>query len=401
MRVLWITLALLVSQISIAEDNKPVEENSEEAFSENFKIIKSIPATSVKDQYMTGTCWSFSGLSFIESELIRLGRGEFDLSEMYVVHHTYERKAKRYVRMHGNINFAPGGEFNDVTDIILEYGIVPDEVYNGLLVDDEKHIHSEMDLVLEEYVKAIITNPNKNLSGVWEDGFRKVLESYLGEIPEKFEYNGEKYTPETFAGYLGINASDYIMLSSFTHEPFYESFILEVPDNWSWGEVYNVPLEEFTMIVDSAIRNGYSVAWSSDVSEDGFCFDKGMAIAPEIVYASCASRQKEKWDEKTKKEKEEILFNSKKPVKEIYVDQELRQKAFEDYSTTDDHGMHIVGLAYDKKGNSYYYVKNSWGNDNPFNGYMFVSQPYFQYKTIAVMVHKDAIPKYIFEKIQQ
>ncbi|GAH83742.1 unnamed protein product, partial [marine sediment metagenome] len=223
--------------------------------------------------------------------------------------------------MHGKINFAPGGEANDVVDVIADHGIVPEEIYSGLKVDPEKHIHGEMDKVLQEYVDAIVSNPDKKLSTVWEDGFQNVINSYLGEIPGSFEYKGENYTAATFTEQLGINPDDYVMITSFSHQPFYSSFILEIPDNWSWKESYNVPLHELTQIVDSAIYNEYSVVWAADISEEGFNFKHGLALAPRLLYESHSDRELVKWSKKTDEEKEEVIFNMKKPVQEIKVTQ--------------------------------------------------------------------------------
>ncbi len=392
---------LLLSFITSAftENTDDVNNSGEQEKGDQIKIVKTLPSTPVKDQYKTGTCWSFCTISLLESELLRMGQGEFDLSEMFIVHQNYLRKANRYVRMHGKNNFSAGGEANDVIDVINLKGIVPEDIYSGLKVDSEKHIHLEMDKVLEEYVDVIITNPNKKLSEVWEDGFRKVLESYLGDIPEEFDYHGNNYNPMSFKEYLGINLDDYIMVTSFSHVPFYQSVVLEVPDNWSWKESYNVPLDEFSQIVDSALYNGYSVAMATDNSELGFNFKKGMALAPTILYGPQSKREEEKWSSKTDDEKKEIIFNMKNPVEELIVTQANRQEAFDNYSTTDDHGMHIVGIARDKSDKKYYYVKNSWGTDNPYEGYLFVSDAYFKYKTISIMLHKDAIPDEIATKL--
>ncbi|MGD2035830.1 MAG: C1 family peptidase [Bacteroidales bacterium] len=398
-KVLLIFLILSLTGNLIAGGSDDITLSGETEAKEQITIIRQLPVTPVRDQYKTSTCWSFSTISLLESELLRTGRGEYDLSEMFIVHQNYIRKAKKYVRMHGKINFAPGGESNDVVDIIASYGIVPEDIYSGLKVDSEKHIHSEMDKVLEEYVDAVVTNPDNKLSDVWEDGFKKVLDSYLGEMPESFNYKGENYTPSSFYDQLGIDPDDYIMITSFIHVPFYQPFILEIPDNWSWEESYNVPLDELTQIMDSALYSGYSVAWAADVSEEGFNFKKGFAVVPKIIYGSYSEREMEKWSEKTTEEKEEIMFNMKKPVKELEVTPENRQKAFDNYSTTDDHGMHIVGIARDKNARKFYYVKNSWGIDNPFNGYLFVSDAYFRYKTISVMLHKEAIPMNIAKKL--
>jgi bleomycin hydrolase len=381
------------------ENTDDINSSVEEDIGNQIKIIKMLPTTPVKDQYKTGTCWSFCTISLLESELLRLGQGEFDLSEMFVVYQNYLRKANRYVRMHGKNNFSAGGEANDVVDAISLKGIVPEDIYSGLKVDSEKHIHFEMDKVLEEYVDAVITNPNKKLSEVWEDGFRKVLESYLGDIPEEFDYQGNRYSPMSFKEYLGINLDHYIMVTSFSHVPFYQPVVLEIPDNWSWKESYNIPLDEFSVLLDSALFNGYSVAWAADNSEYGFSFKKGMAVAPAILYGSHSRREEEKWSSKSDEEKKEIIFNMKDPVEEIEITQSNRQEAFDNYSTTDDHGMHIVGIAKDTHDKKFYYVKNSWGTDNPFDGYLFVSDAYFKYKTISIMLHRDAIPEEIAKKL--
>ena len=400
MRSLFILIALSFFISSFGTNNESENWNEEQEQGEQIKIIKLIPSTPVKDQYKTGTCWSFCTVSLLESELLRMNKGEFDLSEMYFVYQNYLRKAKKHVRMHGKVNFSSGGESNDVVDVMTLHGIVPEDIYSGLKVDSEKHIHSEMDKVLQEYVDVIITNPNEKLSNSWEEGFRKVLESYLGEVPTSFDYKGKSYTALSFNEQLGINPDDYIMITSFSHIPFYSSHILELPDNWSWKESYNVPLEELEQIVDSAIYNGYSVAWSTDISEEGFSFKKGLALTPEILYSTHSEKEKEKWSEKTEVEKDEIIFSMKNPAQEIKVNQSNRQEAFDNYNTTDDHGMHIIGIAEDNSKRKFYYVKNSWGINNPNKGYIYVSDAYFKYKTISIMLHKDAVPVDIAVKLK-
>lgn len=234
----------------------------------HFTAIKEIPNTPVKDQYRSGTCWSFSGLGFLEAEMLRKGKSEVDLAEMFIVWHTYDEKASKYVRLHGNLNFSAGGAFHDVTNIIKRYGIVPEEAYTGLNYGETKHVHGEMDRVLKKQVEAVIENPNKKLSPAWREALRGTLDSYLGEIPETFEYKGQTYTPMSFASdYVGLDMDDYVQISSYTHHPFYSKFVIEVPDNWMWGQVYNVPLEDMEAIVDNSIENGYTVAWAADVSE--------------------------------------------------------------------------------------------------------------------------------------
>ncbi|HCE58607.1 MAG TPA: aminopeptidase [Prolixibacteraceae bacterium] len=361
-----------------------------------------LPVTPVKDQYRTGTCWSFSTLSFFESEMIRLGKPEVDLSEMFVVRNTYSDKAKRYVRLHGEGSFSAGGAFHDAKNVIVNYGIVPEQVYNGLNYGETKHVHGEMDNTLKQQVDAVIENKNKKLSTVWNQPFEATLDSYLGKLPESFEYEGKKYTPKSFASdFVGLNMNDYIEITSYTHHPFYTEFVLEVPDNWSWDKVYNVPVNELEVIIDNSLANGYTVAWAADVSEKGFVTsNKGVAVLPAIVPGEMSDAEIARWEALPEREKERELYKLEKPVPEINVTQEMRQTAFDSYETTDDHGMHIIGTAKNQEGNVFYKVKNSWGDYNEYKGFFYVSKPYVNLKTMCIMVHKDAVPKQIREKLK-
>lgn len=374
--------------------------NEGENFHFNDKIV--LPATSVKDQHRTGTCWSFAGLSFLESEMIRNGQSGVDLSAMFIVYHTYLEKARKYVRMHGNTNFSAGGAFHDVTNMIHKYGIVPEEIYKGLNYGEDKHVHGELDQLLETQVKAVIKNPNRKLSPVWIESISNTLDSYLGEIPENFEYKGKTYTPVSFArDFVGLNMNDYIEISSFTHHPFYSKFIIEIPDNWSWDKVYNVPLNELEEIMDFAIENGYTIGWAADVSERGFMSgNKGIAVMPSRNVLDMTDAEITRWENLTERQREEELYRVNGPVSEIEVTQERRQVAFDNFQTTDDHAMHIIGTATDQIGNIYYKVKNSWGNYNLFDGYFYASKPYFNYKTISIMLHKNGVPPHIRNKLE-
>ncbi|MHA7109637.1 aminopeptidase C [Sunxiuqinia elliptica] len=367
----------------------------------HFTSIKEIPNTPVKDQYRSGTCWSFSGLGFLEAEMLRKGKSEVDLAEMFIVWHTYDEKASKYVRLHGNLNFSAGGAFHDVTNIIKRYGIVPEEAYTGLNYGEAKHVHGEMDRVLKKQVEAVIENPNKKLSPAWREALRGTLDSYLGEIPETFEYKGQTYTPMSFASdYVGLDMDDYVQISSYTHHPFYSKFVIEVPDNWMWGQVYNVPLEDMEAIVDNSIENGYTVAWAADVSEKGFSTSKkGVAVIPDADKQEMSDAEIARWEELSDKEKNDELYKLEKPGAEKVITQEMRQEAFDNYTTTDDHGMLIVGTAKDQNGSIYYKVKNSWGDYNNYDGFFYASKPYVKYKTMSIMVHKDAIPKSIQKKL--
>jgi bleomycin hydrolase len=376
------------------------QDEEQESNAYTFEIIKENPATPVKNQYRSGTCWSFSGLSFIESELLRMGKGEYDLSDMFVVRNTYEEKAKRYVRFQGKINFGGGGAFHDVTYVMKEFGIVPESVYKGKLMGEENHIHGEMDAVTEAYVDAVIKNRNKKLSPAWFNGFQGIMDAYMGDYPETFEYEGRDYTPQSFADMLGINPDDYIEIGSYTHHPFYEKFIIEIPDNWLLDEIYNVPLDEMMEIIDNSIENGYTVAWGSDVSEKGFSWKNGVAIIPDEELHDLSGTEKERWEKLTDKEKSKALYSFEEPVKEKTITQELRQIEFDNYLSTDDHGMHITGMAKDQDGNIFYKVKNSWGaEDHIYDGYFFASKAFVELKTIDIMVHKDAVPDHIRAKL--
>lgn len=364
-----------------------------------FTKITEVPVTSVKDQYKSGTCWSFAGLALLEAEVLRTKKEEVDLSEMWIVRHAYYEKAIRYVRFHGHNNFGAGGAFHDVTNMIAKYGIVPEDIYPGLHYGTEKHVHGELDEILKAYVDAVVKNPNKELTTAWLKGFESILDAYFGKKPETFIYKGKQYTPISFAQYLGIVPSDYVVITSFTHAPFYKPFVLELPDNWAHDVAYNVPLQELEEIIDYALNNGYAVGWASDVSEKGFSWRNGLAIVPEVKIEDLSGTERERWEALTPAEREKELYKFEKPLPEKTITQELRQMAFDNYTTTDDHGMLIVGIYKDQNGNKFYKVKNSWNTNNPYDGYLFASRAFVLYKTTNIMVHKDAIPKAIRKKL--
>lgn len=359
----------------------------------------SIPTTSVKNQFRSGTCWCFSGLSFIENEIMRAGGPETDLSEMWIVRNIYFEKAVKYVRLHGSLNFAVGGASHDVINGIRNYGIVPEEVYPGLNYGTDKPHFNEIDAVLKAYVDAIITNPNHKLTTAWQAGLNAILDAYFGPMPEKFVYEGKEYTPQSYAASLPVNMDDYVSLTSFTHHPFYEKFIIEVPDNWAWESVWNVPLDEMMQVIDNALANGYSIEWATDVSERGFSRTKAIGIIPEADIESMDDTEAARWGKLTAREKEDALYRFDKPGKEKLITQQMRQEAFDNYETTDDHGMVITGTATDQNGNRYYKVKNSWDTIPPYDGYYYFSRPFVEYKTMSVLVNKNAVPKALRKKL--
>ena len=361
-----------------------------------FTVVKENPVTSIKNQYRSGTCWCHSALSFIESEILRTKGQEVDLSEMFVVGKSYRDRAVKYVRLDGHLNFAAGSSFGDVLHVIEDYGIVPQEAYSGFNYGTEMPEQNELDAALAGYVRAIAQNPNKKLTTAWLNGFDGILDAYLGEVPETFAVNGTQYTPESYRDALGINADDYVNLTSFTHHPFYESFIIEVPDNWRWDSAYNLPIDELMEVMYNAIDKGYTIAWGSDVSENGFTRD-GLAVMPVEKKTAAAGSDQERWVGKAADQpKEEVKAEL---PQEMVITQEMRQDGYDRKTTTDDHGMHIYGVAKDQNGTKYFMVKNSWGETGKYKGVWYASDSFVKYKTLNVVVHKDALPKNIAKKL--
>lgn len=367
-----------------------------------FTDIKVIETTPVKNQNRSGTCWCYSTMTFLEAEILRAGGEAVHLSEMFAVRHAYMKKAEAYVRMHGHLNFAEGGAAHDVTEVIKVYGIVPNEVYTGMNYGTDLADFRELTPVMTAYLDAVIKagdTTRRFLSTAWKRGFNAILDEYFGEVPETFVWKGKEYTPKSFAESLPINMDDYIDLSSFTHHPFYEQFVLEVPDNWMWGKVYNIPMDEMMRVVDHALENGYTLAWGTDVSEKGFSRTKAIGVIPETDPKSMSGTEAERWGAMTAKEREAALFTFEKPMKEREITQEMRQEAFDNYETTDDHGMVIVGTAKDQNGTIYYKVQNSWDTVKPYDGFWYFSKPFVAYKTTDLMVNKKALPKDIAKKL--
>ncbi len=388
-----IGIASLFSVSAFAQES---EEDNEEF---EFTTIKELPITSIKNQNQSGTCWAFSSLGFFEAELLRMGKGEYDLCEMFLAHKTYQDRAKASVRLHGDISFAEGGSFYDCVYCMKNYGMVPQSAMPepGTLYGDSLPNFTELFKITTAYVDGIAKSKSKKLSPTWLKGLTAVLDTYLGECPEKFTYNGKEYTPQSYMQSTGINLDDYVSITSFMHHPFYEQFILEIQDNWRWGSSYNLPLDEFMRVMDNAIRTGYTFAWGSDVSEDGFTRD-GVAVCPDVEkLRSQEGSDMARWLGMTRSERREILSST--PMPEITVTQEMRQEAYDNWETTDDHGMLIYGLAKDQNGKEYFMVKNSWGKIGEYDGVWYVSKAFVAYKTINILVHKDALPKDIAKKL--
>ncbi len=361
-----------------------------------FTTVKENPVTSIKNQYRSGTCWCFSALSFIESKILRTKGVEVDLSEMFVVGKSYRDRAVKYVRLDGHLNFAAGSSFGDVLHVINDYGIVPQEAMPGFNYGTDKPEHFELDAALKGYVDAIRSNPNRKLSTAWLNGFDGIVEAYFGEYPETFVVDGAEYTPESYRDHLGINYDDYVNITSFTHHPFYEPFIIEVCDNWRWDSAYNIPMDEMMEVMYNAIDKGYTIAWGSDVSEKGFTRD-GLAVMPVEENKAVAGSDQERWVGKSAENPEEEV-KAELP-EEMTITQEMRQDGYDRKTTTDDHGMHIYGLAKDQNGTQYFMVKNSWGDAGKYKGIWYASDAFVRYKTLNIVVHKDALPKHIAKKL--
>lgn len=368
-----------------------------------FTDVMTLPSTPVKNQHRSGTCWCFATMTFLENEIVKAGGPELHLSEMWIVRHSFMDKAEKYVRLHGSLNFAEGGASHDVTEGIKVHGIVPFEVYPGLNYGTDKPDFHELSRVLKAYLDAVIAAAGKSdlkpLSTAWKRGFNALLDEYFGRMPETFEYQGKSYTPQQFAAQLPIDLDDYVDLTSFTHHPFYTKFIIEVPDNWMWAPVWNLPLDELMATIDHALDNGYTVAWGTDVSEKGFSRTKAIGIIPEADTDGMDDTEAEKWGKLTDKEKEDALYKFDKPGLERTITQEMRQIAFDNYETTDDHGMVIMGTAVDQAGNRYFKVQNSWDARPPYDGFWYFSRPFVEYKTTSIMVNRNAVPKTIRKKL--
>lgn len=389
MKSLWLAAGLLSGATStFAQDNlvNSLKNNASEDSKASFVFTPVInaEATSVKNQKSSGTCWSYSTNSFLESEMIRMGKKPVDLADLFTARNVYIEKGINYVRMHGALTLGDGGACHDVTNMFAKYGALPQEVYNGNdygSPGSSDRMNKLTKAILEDAVKT-----EGKLDPNWKTRYIATIDSCMGAVPERFTYEGKEYTPKTFAKeVVGINPADYIELSSFDSSPYYQKAVLMVPDNWSFDQVYNVQMDDITKIIDNALKGGFTVAWATDVSEKGFSWNNGVAFVPEKDF------------DKMNVEEKKALFNGPKPEKEITV--HMRQAAFDNYETTDDHGMQITGIAKDQNGKEYYIVKNSWGTTNDYKGYLYVTKNFVKYKTTAFLLHKKGVPSNIRKKL--
>ena len=363
-----------------------------------FTTIKENKITSVKNQNRSSTCWAYSALGFLEAELLRLNKGDHDFSEMFVVYHTMLDRAVNYVRLHGDASFSPGGSFYDVLYCWRHYGIVPDKAMPaGVMYGDTLANHSDLDAAAKAYVDVIAKSTASKISPLWRRPLEAIYETYLGKLPQEFTYKGKKYTPRSFADSFGLNMNDYVSLTSYSHHPFYEAFAIEIQDNWRGAKSYNLPIDELMQVMRNAVNTGYTIAWGSDVSEEGFTRN-GIAVMPDVKKgAELTGSDMAHWLGLSKADRRAELTS--RPLPEMTVTQQMRQEAYDNWETTDDHGMLIYGLAKDQNGKQYFMVKNSWGLSGKYKGFWYASEAFVAYKTMNIVVHKNAIPKEILKKL--
>ena len=363
-----------------------------------FTTIKENKITSVKNQNRSSTCWAYSALGFLEAELLRLNKGDHDFSEMFVVYHTMLDRAVNYVRLHGDASFSPGGSFYDVLYCWRHYGIVPDKAMPaGVMYGDTLANHSDLDAAAKAYVDVIAKSTASKISPLWRRPLEAIYETYLGKLPQEFTYKGKKYTPRSFADSFGLNMDDYVSLTSYSHHPFYEAFAIEIQDNWRGAKSYNLPIDELMQVMRNAVNTGYTIAWGSDVSEEGFTRN-GIAVMPDVKKgAELTGSDMAHWLGLSKADRRAELTS--RPLPEMTVTQQMRQEAYDNWETTDDHGMLIYGLAKDQNGKQYFMVKNSWGLAGKYKGFWYASEAFVAYKTMNIVVHKNAIPKEILKKL--
>lgn len=381
--------SLVFSTPGFARSHKKNHKKADQGYHFTDEVV--VPHTSVKNQYRSGTCWDYSGMALVEAELLRTTGKKYNLSEMFNVYYQYSGRAAKYVRLHGKMMLGPGGETTDVMRIIKNHGMVPDSVYSGMDYGTKLPVQSEMDKVLQSYVDAIVSDPNHKLTPVWHKGFDAVITSYLGPLPKTFKYDGKTYTPISFRNMTGFNPDDIIPITSFMDHPYFTKFALAIPDNWSWAKYDNVPLNDLIDIINYALKNGYCLAWDTDVSNKGWNWKKGVAFVPN-KRPKLGGKALEEWNSLSRKQKEKKLYNADSIVQEATITPQLRQKDYDNYLTQDDHLMLIVGIAHDQNGKVFYKIKNSWGTHQIYHGYIYVSKAYMELNTLSISVNKAGIP---------
>ena len=394
--IILAAFAAVVLPFAVSAQPQPKPAQPEPEY--KFTVVKENPVTSIKNQFRSGTCWCFSTISFLESEAIRINKIKDaaaypDFSEMFVISHSYKDRADKYIRVDGKLGFSAGSEADDVLHVIKDYGLVPQCAMPGI---QELPNHGELDAATKGYIEAIAgVTKRGTLSNTWKKGFDGIVDSFLGECPESFEIDGKTYTPETYRDAMKIVPEDYVTITSFTHHPFYTKFAVEVSDNWRWDEAYNLPIDEFMAVLYNAVNNGFTAAWGTDVSEKGFTRN-GIGVLLDESKKPQAGSDQEHWVGKDPEKKDAPAVEL---PKELVPTQEYRQEGFDSKTTTDDHGMHIFGIAKDQNGTTYFMVKNSWGETGKYKGIWYVSDAFVRGKSLDIMVHKDAVPKDIKKKL--
>ncbi|MBP5772407.1 MAG: aminopeptidase [Bacteroidaceae bacterium] len=397
-----LSIALLAVFCASGIQAKPAKKKEAPSNKPQFTIVKQLPVTSVKNQNRSGTCWAYSTLSFFESEILKATGKSYDLAEMFVCNKDYMERADVTVRMHGDCDFSQGGSAGDVLLIIKNHGIIPEDAMAkpGTMIGDTLANFNEFFAVMTPYVKAVATSKAKTISPQWRSGLQGILDAYLGKTPERFNYQGREYTPKSFAQSLGVDWNDYVSITSYTHHPFYTSFAVEVQDNWRWDHSYNVPLDEMMRIIDNALANDYTIAWGGDVSDDGFT-RQGLGILYDLKSSgeSLTGSDQAKWLKLKPGERRDFVTELGVNAPEAKPTQEQRQKDFDNWELTDDHGMHIFGLAKDQNGREYYMVKNSWGETGDYKGIWYMTKAFIAARTMDFLVNKKAIPADIRQKL--
>lgn len=382
-KICFVSAALLLSVMAANAQldlvNKVSGNQSNQAKdSFHFTTIVDAETTPVENQANSGTCWSYATNSFLESEMIKAGKKPVPLAKLYTARCAYIEKGENYVRMHGAVSWGDGGEPHDVINMYAKYGTIPESVYTGLHYGTSTNQFGELQAVLKSMLDAVVSNKNGTLTPVWKDAFTKVIDTYLGEVPANFDWDGKTYTPQSFArDVVGLDPNDYVEFMSVTNAPYYTKAMLMVPDNWAFQWDWNIPLPDVTAVIDNALKAGYTVSWGADVSEPYFSWKNGVAFVPAKDVSGMSPKEKAG------------LFNGPQP--ELTITPQNRQEAFDNYSTTDDHDMQITGIAKDQNGREYYIVKNSWGTSNDYKGYLYVTKAYVQYKTTSFMVNKKGL----------